>query len=283
MTDEHWFDALNKALIEYIPRRTLLGAATALLTSFGVEDARIAEAARKRKRKRKKKSKKSRKKGNRKRQRPPCPGEPCLILGTSPGCCDPGLKCCDGLCVDLNSDDRHCNGCNQRCSPGKLCFGGTCVCQEGLTLCGEICRDTSRDENNCGQCGNQCPPGLGCIAGSCEEPCGGTCDGPNLECCPVPGSSTWECVTTNCGSCDEPCTGLFKNCCDGACTDTRFDNNHCGDCLPCADGWECCHGACIDPRSTKCCRNSTYPDGRGWCGINADCCTENGQTSCCNP
>ena len=41
-----------------------------------------------------------------------------------------GLTCCNGKCVDLNSDVRNCGGCGVRCRHGQYCanlgYGAAC-------------------------------------------------------------------------------------------------------------------------------------------------------------
>jgi hypothetical protein len=239
MAHDHWFDALNKALVRDTPRRTLLraGAASLLLGS-----APAVEAAKNKHRKPTKKGNgkrtgkgkrnkgKGRDRGKRNRDQAPCEGELCIF---GDGCCSPGLRCCGELCVNTFDDDNNCGECYNRCSPGKICFGGVCECQNGLTRCGEFCLDTSRD-------------------------------------------------TGNCGGCDQRCLPLGTPCCDGVCTENRFNNNHCGRCNnACPPGWECCHAQCIDSEDFTCCRN--HPPSAGACHVSSFCCTNaDGEPACCD-
>lgn len=42
------------------------------------------------------------------------------------GPCPMPLEVCDGACIDLNSDPRHCGGCGRACGAGWICAGGEC-------------------------------------------------------------------------------------------------------------------------------------------------------------
>ncbi len=116
---------------------------------------------------------------------------------------------CDGECVDVSEDPRHCgacgaacaggercragaccapapescNGadddCDQRideglpsalgCAPGETCSGGACAC--GAT-CDDACVDTTADARHCGGCDRACADGLDCVDGACCEAAG---------------------------------------------------------------------------------------------------------------
>ena len=41
-------------------------------------------------------------------------------------CRKPGLKACNGQCVDTQSDASHCGTCRQSCSSGEICSDGVC-------------------------------------------------------------------------------------------------------------------------------------------------------------
>jgi hypothetical protein len=106
----------------------------------------------------------------------------CIIGGNVADCCDEGLTCCNGFCVNTNHDDQHCHECDNACSLARTCIGGKCECIAGFEECDGICRDTQRDENYCGGC--DAPP----------------CTGPGRQCC------NGKCVDLrtdpdNCGQC----------------------------------------------------------------------------------
>jgi len=115
--------------------------------------------------------------------------------------------CCDGQCVDTNSDSANCNECGNACAVGTSCQSGSCptpfctqancpagtVCAEGECVAGcagredgDYCGDASDggspylgfccggacsqlgDPQSCGGCGLVCPAGASCFAGGCQ-------------------------------------------------------------------------------------------------------------------
>jgi Stigma-specific protein, Stig1 len=94
-----------------------------------------------------------------------------VVVEPPPGC-DPGLVACGAACVDLDTNDEHCGGCDQPCGDGD-CLAGVCLydqptCQAPLTACSGQCVDLYKDDNNCGECGNVCPPDWTCETNYCE-------------------------------------------------------------------------------------------------------------------
>ena len=81
--------------------------------------------------------------------------------------CRGGLRCCDGFCRDIRSDERFCGSCRRSCRRGEACRNGGCF---------QTCRTNGRvcDEAACGTlCG--CNPqtgGQGTICESLAESCG---------------------------------------------------------------------------------------------------------------
>lgn len=45
---------------------------------------------------------------------------------TSPQPCPSPLEECEGQCVDVQSDRRHCGGCGRSCAAGDACVAATC-------------------------------------------------------------------------------------------------------------------------------------------------------------
>jgi hypothetical protein len=83
-----------------------------------------------------------------------------LLLATS-ACgesdeCAEGQTACDGVCVDLSSDDEHCGGCGISCGSGT-CTDGACgaSCDASELSCGEICCPVTL---GCDATGNACAP-----------------------------------------------------------------------------------------------------------------------------
>ena len=104
--------------------------------------------------------------------------------GDCPGGCDIGRSCCDGECVNMMNDPRHCGACATPCdAAGEFCQGGSCT---DIPCTGGTC--TGAD--NC--CGDEC-----CGAGEiCCDPQGPIVTGP-------------ECTTPNDrGTCPQGCAPL---------------------------------------------------------------------------
>jgi hypothetical protein len=183
MTSEHWFDRHNKALLEHTSRRTLLTAATALVTSLGLGAVPIVQAAKggnggKGKPKRKRKGKKmpvctcptaeatscTEAKVNHQKAKP-LSRQACNYAGQcrpgmigpqcSPGC-PTGQKPCGGGCIPTN----QC-GTNPDCPAVRpTCCGGACV-------------NSQTDASNFGGCGTTCESWQTCTGGGCHPECGG--------------------------------------------------------------------------------------------------------------
>jgi hypothetical protein len=50
---------------------------------------------------------------------------------TAPQPCPSPLHECDGQCVDIESDRRHCGGCGVACATGKACIARACISDPG--------------------------------------------------------------------------------------------------------------------------------------------------------
>ncbi|MBI4702892.1 MAG: hypothetical protein HY744_17380 [Deltaproteobacteria bacterium] len=58
--------------------------------------------------------------------------------GAAPcGSCAAGRTCCDGECVDTQTDAENCGGCAVNCGPNEICSVGQCVlqCLGGTSEC----------------------------------------------------------------------------------------------------------------------------------------------------
>ncbi|HTN85551.1 MAG TPA: MXAN_6577-like cysteine-rich protein [Sorangium sp.] len=128
--------------------------------------------------------------------------------GTGAELCAPGLKECDGDCVDLDIDARHCGSCGNECPEEQLCEDGECACAPGLAACGGACVDLASDPLHCGGCEARCGDNQTCTDGACLcneglTDCGGRCV--DLTRSPA-----------HCGACDAAC-GPGLVCQEGAC------------------------------------------------------------------
>lgn len=91
-----------------------------------------------------------------------------------------GLTLCEGVFVDIMSDETNCGACGIVCGHGFTCENGECVpvgevCPPGTVDCDGECIDLGSDPNHCGACGQSCPPGASCVAGVCVA------DGPDAD------------------------------------------------------------------------------------------------------
>lgn len=195
--------------------------------------------------------------------------------------CARGLSCCDGICVDLTRDTRHCGGCGVACGTQNAtaaCLFGVCrsSCTEGFGDCnGRVddgCEVNLRsDVAHCGACGTACSLAnatSACTEGRCTiANCAATfqnCDTSAATGCEVNTASD----ARHCGGCGQACElpGATSRCaasrcavnacapgrsdCDGmpenGCEVERATNPlHCGACnQPCATGEICSAGAC---------------------------------------
>jgi hypothetical protein len=90
---------------------------------------------------------------------------------------------CDGACVDLASDPRHCGGCTVACDGQEICDRGACRTPSCLVV-GPICPN----DHLC--CGDECCPSW-------------------KMCCNVPGSATATCISRDAGACPTACAGCM--------------------------------------------------------------------------
>lgn len=118
-----------------------------------------------------------------------CGSEPC-----------PGTLC-QGICVDLAIDNRHCGACLNACDQrrGFLCKNSQCTCAyPGMTVCGNQCVWTDGyDPSNCGACGKRCIGPKRCNKGICA------CDPKIPDDCGSCTNLQWD--PLNCGACGKAC------------------------------------------------------------------------------
>jgi hypothetical protein len=119
--------------------------------------------------------------------------------------CSPGLNCCGGRCVTLDTT-IDCGSCGNVCPTGSDCCGGRCI-------------DVTSDRANCGACGVLCsiPNGTGgCVSGSCSiASCQSGWGNCNLSV--ADGCETYIAGDTmNCGACGAAC-GVDETCMGSRC------------------------------------------------------------------
>jgi hypothetical protein len=285
--EEHWFDALNKALVRHSPRRTILRAAAAV-ASLGLGAVPIAEAAKARKGKNRGKEKgKGKGKANRhKKDKPQGPPTSDVCDTTWPKeNQEEDRKWCrkvrDEFCTQPGSGPF----CIVEGDPFDEAKVATC-CAEGRECCDAECVDTFDDNDHCGGCNQQCSPGKFCFGGDCVcqhglTLCGSICRDTQRD-------------ENHCGGCNKPCSP-GATCVNGSCSDTceapaRALRAECppddgcgGQCA--AQGLECCGDHCYDPTQAECCAAPTFglcpksiqhccttPEGINYCRTNGQQC-----------
>jgi hypothetical protein len=79
------------------------------------------------------------------------------------------LMMCGTHCVNVDTDNNNCGGCNQVCGtiPGTFCIIGQCSCPAPQSVCSGQCVDITDDGSNCGFCGHNCT-GATCSGGLCQ-------------------------------------------------------------------------------------------------------------------
>jgi len=100
--------------------------------------------------------------------------------------CKSSEQKCSGACVNTNTDENNCGGCNKKCAKGQTCGTGQCrgsssssngnsnsgTCTGGKQKCSGTCVNTDTDTKNCGKCGNACKANWVCQSGFCRDPSG---------------------------------------------------------------------------------------------------------------
>ena len=158
--------------------------------------------------------------------------------------CPAGTQDCDGngVCEDLQTNDRFCGDCATACTGGKTCQGGVCRCPAGQKDCGGTCFSEA-----------SCCPGTTrpCYTGPAGTEGVGTCRTGTQTCGQdgAWGGCAGEVVPTA-----DTCNGLDEDC-DGVPDDEAS----------CPAGKGCVGGRCVCPSGQK--------DCDGTCIATASCCT----------
>jgi hypothetical protein len=166
---------------------------------------------------------------------------PLLLLGAckSPivgAECRPGFVDCDGLCVDVEQDHRHCGACGQAC--------GIFTCSDGECT-DELRRDAAVSEVDAGP---EPQDGAADASEGGRPPPGNTPGGvgaPFLD----------GAISLPDGGLPSGC-GIGQTACNAACAVLQTDPDHCGACgVACAPDEFCVAGECrdiCDPPLTLC-------------------------------
>jgi hypothetical protein len=223
-----------------------------------------------------------------------------VVTDRGPNCPELSVLC-SGLCVDVQTDARHCGACGNACAAGQSCAAGRCttICAPGQTVCGATCRATQTDPDHCGACDMACPTPMNttrfCAAGACGTSCRagfGDCDSNAGTGC----EASLDTVT-NCGGCGRACSpaNASASCVMGACrigacnagyadcnmaatdgceANLNADAANCGACgRACGGAQVCLAGSCVErcpSGQTSCggaCTSTAFdPNHCGACG-----------------
>jgi hypothetical protein len=243
MSKEHWFDHLNRVVVQKVTRREAMREASRLLAGLLIGRSAPAAAAQERCARalcrRHFESRNDRDFCEIKCGRCRIRSKFCIVGGTGlddleratcckedQRCCQDGKQCCpeDSVCCP-STNARPCCPAGESCCASDL---GGC-CSEHETCCpGRGCTDTASNPNHCGGCNNPCAAGETCVDGSCMVVCP---DG-------------WTV-------------------CNGVCVDTLWNPNHCGGCNSFnPNGLKCCYGNVCHFINGVCCHS---PGARGTC------------------
>lgn len=282
MSSDHWFDALNRALVRDGPRRAVLNAAGAIAVILA--GGPRAEAAKDRKKKKRGKGKgknkgkgKDNKKGNGKGgpqqcgpdihtlcdaafRAPHTPEERDFCKGKCEGCKEAGTA----FCIQIPDDDGPlratcCHFADECCGGpiGECCTPDRCCASnDGNSRCldpGETCCPS----DPAGSCpnGQDCCPGKGCYF------------------CPAP-------FVVNPDNCDQCVCPAGQIDCDGACiVGTECPDDGCSQ--PCPTGASCVNGDCVCPSGQTVCDGKCVDvrNDKKYCGSCVNVCR--GTNECC--
>jgi CXCXC repeat len=204
-----------------------------------------------------------------------CAGGKILDPQTCTCMCPPPLIDCSGICVNTSTDPQNCGDCNVVCGQMQGCCDGACVDLDTDQHCGG-CAPVPQGSRCC----NRIPTRLGTCA-NCSR-CGETCGPPgsgNEGCCS--GHLTDLNTSANCGQCGIAVPqGQDKKCCRRVVTQLGSTTN-CNDCGDrCAIGATCVREGtgpfrCQCPVNSivcgqgpgdagSCADNMTLPEGPAW-------------------
>ena len=125
-------------------------------------------------------------------------------------CSPPNAPCGpSALCVNIETEPRHCGGCGIVCSTGEVCIAGQCECGPRLTRCGGTCVDVETNPQHCGVCGVSCL-GDACSNGKCRSSCDffeRSCSVTGGEACISDDDQLLHCGSGISDPCGTACTG----------------------------------------------------------------------------
>jgi hypothetical protein len=176
-----------------------------------------------------------------------CVDKMCRTMCTADAQCETGESCCDGGCIDTDSDHDNCGECGTECAATERCTESACValkCEldfdagvpiDATSGCpvNELCIESSGD-GAC-MCGDNpsCPANETCsTAGACSCGDGAGCASAET-CCGGTSCANLDTDENNCGKCGKQCAN-GATCNDGVC---QCDEG---------DDWGDCNGTCVE-------------------------------------
>jgi stigma-specific protein Stig1 len=144
-----------------------------------------------------------------------CCSKNCVRLGDDKVCgCPEGKTRCGVRCVNLQTNERHCGECFNRCEEGQECVdgecGGGCVSDGGACSGDTDCCNGFCNSNICASCrapGGACPEAGRCCSNVCAE---------GVVCLPPGGGNYVECACVD-------NTGGSIFCSSAACGSSELD------------------------------------------------------------
>ena len=215
--------------------------------------------------------------------------------------CEPAKTCCNGLCVDFETDTANCGGCGKDCAgvvknaDGIKCSSGKCdyvACKAGFYDCdgdrSNGCEQKS-DNSHCSGCADDCASESlypNTQNGRCSNlQCAFDCLSGYADCNDSSGCETDITRPQTCGSCNNNCVGTTNPACI---SDGGALRCGCRDNTDCKSSELCCGNYCV-PRNaehcTACDKPCTIGEGGLYCieGSNGWSCECNTHTDCKGP
>jgi hypothetical protein len=119
-----------------------------------------------------------------------CCSRNCVRRGDDKVCgCPEGKTRCKYRCVNLQTNERHCGSCGNRCDEGEQCVRGECTptcgangatCTEGTQCCSGNCVNAPTGTCACKTYSSDCTKNSECCSGYCNQ--FGICDQNVVEC-----------------------------------------------------------------------------------------------------
>jgi len=245
-----------------------------------------------------------------------CVGNVCVMGCSTERPCPGAQTCCDGACVDPQTNVAACGACGNRCTAtnaAPACVNGTCtvgMCTAPFADCDNNAlngceTNPQSDLAHCGACGTSCGmrpnATAACTAGACRYTCSegfGDCDGNADNGCEADlrtdgqrcgacntrcdlANATATCAAGRCtvGACSEGFGDCDGNAANGCEADTRRSDAHCGACGAACMGGDNAVPVCVSGRCALTC-TAGFADCDGNAANGCEVNTTNSSTHC---